>query len=318
MKKLIMALVAFTLIATTMPAQANLKSKTSSIPTLAIMDTALDTSIPSIKEKLIGEVCIIDKWASCPNGKGFMEGPGSSTLPKAQLATRDMNHGTQMASIAIANNPNMNILFVRIIGNTKAGTTQNTTINTVPNALKWIYENKDKYNIKAVSMSQGHHNLLRKAEYCPVTNTDYWVNWLSKSNIPVFFPSGNGRDYQRIDWPACIPGSVSVGGFEQQINDSTGKMDFWISSNSNYDSKLLDIFAAINSPALFPGGFNGNAYGTSVSTQIAAAKWVQLSQSKPTLTIDQMLSLIKNTGTPITNSNKSNGIIFDLVRAING
>jgi Subtilase family len=317
MKKLIMALVALTLITTTMPAQADLKSKTSSVPTLAIMDTALDTSIPSIKEKLIGEVCIIDKWATCPNKTGFMEGPGAATLPSAQLATRDMNHGTQMTSIAIANNPNMNILFVRIIGNTNAGTTQSTTINTVPNALKWIYENKDKYNIKAVSMSQGHHNLLKGTNYCPVTNTDYWVDWLSKSNIPVFFPSGNGRDYQRIDWPACIPGSVSVGGVEQDV-DYAGKTNLWVSSNSNYDNKLLDIFAPMNSSAIFPGGFKGNAYGTSVSTQIAAAKWIELSQSKSTLTISQLVDLIKKTGTPVTNSNNSSGIMFDLIKAING
>lgn len=317
MKKLIMALVALTLITTTMPAQANLKSKTSSVPTLAIMDTALDTSIPSIKEKLIGEVCIIDKWATCPNKTGFMEGPGAATLPAAQLATRDMNHGTQMTSIAIANNPNMNILFVRIIGNTSTGTTQSTTINTVPNALKWVYENKNKYNIKAVSMSQGHHNLLKSTNYCPVTNTDYWVDWLSKSNIPVFFPSGNGRDYQRIDWPACIPGSVSVGGVEQDV-DYAGKTNLWVSSNSNYDSKLLDIFAPMNSSAIFPGGFKGNAYGTSVSTQIAAAKWIELSQSKSTLTVTQLVDLIKKTGITVTNSNNSIGIMFDLIKAING
>ena len=310
MKKLITALVALTLIAISMPAQANLKNRTS-VPTLAILDTALDTSIPAIKSRLIGEVCILD-WRTCPNGKTFMEGSGSSaTVPSECILKRDFTHGTQMASVAIANNPNMNILFIRIIGNTRDCTRQNTGINTVTNALKWVYENKDKYNIKAVSMSQGHHNLLKSTNYCPVTNVDYWVDWLSKSNIPVFFPSGNGRDYLRIDWPACSPQSISVGGVEMEN-------PMRVSFNSNYDKNLLDIFAPITSSVIFPGGSVGSSYGTSVSVQIAAAKWLSVSTAKPSLSIVQILDLIKKTGVPVTNSIKSDGIFFDLDKAING
>ncbi|NBT11804.1 MAG: hypothetical protein EBT24_12660 [Betaproteobacteria bacterium] len=313
MKKLITALVAITLISLSLPAQANrsgLKNTTVSTPTLAILDTALDTSIPAIKSKLIGEVCILD-WNTCPNGSKFMEGDGSSSIvPSKCIATRDFNHGTQMASIAIANNPNLNILFVRIVGNTKDCYRQTTGVNTVPNALKWVYENKDKYNIKAISMSQGHHNLLKSTNYCPVSNVDYWVDWFSKSNIPVFFPAGNGRDYLRIDWPACVPGSVSVGGVEMEN-------PLRVSFNSNYDRNLLDIYAPISSRVTFPGGSEGNGYGTSVSVQIAAAQWLALSSSKSNLTITQMIDLIKKTGIPVTNSVKSDGIFFDLNKAIN-
>lgn len=310
MKKLITALVAITLIITSMPAQANLKNKTS-VPTLAILDTSLDTSIPAIKSRLIGEVCILD-WKSCPNGSNFMEGAGASGMvPSTCILKRDFTHGTQMSSIAIANNPNMNILFIRIIGNTRDCTRQVTSINTVPNALKWVYNNKDKYNIKAVSMSQGHHNLLKSTNYCPVTNVDYWVDWLSKSNIPVFFPSGNGRDYLRIDWPACVPASIAVGGVEMEN-------PLRVSFNSNYDKNLLDIFSPITSTVIFPGGQVGNGYGTSVSVQVAAAKWLALSTSKPTLTLNQVLDLIKRTGTPVTNSVNSSGIFFDLDKASNG
>ena len=117
MKKLIttMALIATTIAITAMPAQANLKPKTV-VPTLAILDTALDTSIPSISSKVVAEVCILD-WPSCPNKKSFMEGAGASVLPMSMLSTNNFNHGTQMASAAIAANPNINIVFVRIVGN---------------------------------------------------------------------------------------------------------------------------------------------------------------------------------------------------------
>jgi len=56
---------------------ANVRNETTSVPSLAILDTGLDTSIPSIKEKLIYEVCILE-WTTCPNGQSFMEGPGST------------------------------------------------------------------------------------------------------------------------------------------------------------------------------------------------------------------------------------------------
>ena len=312
MKKLIIALVALTLTITSLPAQANIKNRTVSAPTLAVLDTALDTSIPEIKSRLIGEVCILD-WPSCSNGTKFMEGVGAASIPLSLMANRDMNHGTQMVSAAIRNNPNMNILFVRIIGNTSRGTRQTTTINTVPNALKWLYENRDKYNIKAVSMSQGHHNLLKGTNYCPVTQTDYYVQWFKAVSIPVFFPAGNGYDPERIDWPACISDSIAVGGAED-----FGSSGFAISRTSNYDSKLIDFWSPIQSRVLFPGGSEGSAFGTSVSTQIAAANWLALYSSKPTLKIDEMLSLIKNTSTPITNSIKQNGILFNLSKALNG
>lgn len=312
MKKTITALVALVALCVVPTANsAVLKNTTVDVPTLAILDTALDTSIPAIKAKLIGEVCILD-WATCANGKNFMEGPGAASIPLNLMVSRDLNHGTQMTSVAIANNPNMNIFFVRIIGNTANGMRQSTGINTVPNALKWLYENKEKYNIKAVSMSQGHHNLLAKANYCPVTNTDYWVDWFSKSNIPVFFPTGNGRDKARIDWPACIPSSIAIGGAEE-FDES-----FATSITSNYDSKLTDFWAPISSRVLFPGGAEGNAFGTSVSTQVAAAKWLSVASSKPTLSLSQILDLIKRTAKPITNSLNQNGIVVNEAGAING
>lgn len=321
MKKITAALVAILAITLSMPAQANLKNSTS-VPTLAVLDTALDTSIPAIKSRLIGEVCILDLSSSqvrrgekpaCPNNSLFMEGEGAATLPMNILSNNNFNHGTQMVSAAIQNNPNMNILFVRIIGHNSNGTRQNTTVNTVPNALKWIYENQAKYNIKAVSMSQGNHNLLRSPNYCPVTQTDYWVDWLVKSEIAVFFPAGNNRDYNRIDWPACIPSSIAVGGVED-----FGSSGMYISNVSNYDANLIDFWAPIASSVTLPGNRVGRAFGTSVSVQIAAAKWLEISSAKSTLTQTQLLNLIKNTATPVSNPvRKINGILLNAERAIN-
>ena len=313
MKKIITALVAIALITSSMPAQANLKNRTS-VPTLAILDTALDTSIPTIKSKLIHEVCILD-WPSCPNGTKFMEGPGSSVLPQNILSSSNFNHGTQMASIAIANNPNMNIIFIRIIGNTSKGARQTTGVLTVTNALEWVYKNKDKYNIVAVAASQGNHTAIKKTSvgYCPVNATDMIVNKLYSENVPVFFPSGNNGDFSRIDWPACIPNAVAVGGVEVLGLDKPN-----ISLVSNYDSNLVDIWSEITSTAFLPGGSTINAYGTSVANQIAAAKYIAVKSVKPSLSASQLLTLIRSKSTPVDNDKNQKVFMFNLGAAING
>jgi len=62
-KKIITALVALTLVLPT-TAHAGLKNRTiDSSPALAIIDTALDTSIPEFAGKIVYEVCFIE-WST--------------------------------------------------------------------------------------------------------------------------------------------------------------------------------------------------------------------------------------------------------------
>jgi hypothetical protein len=84
-------------------------------------------------------------------------------------------------------------------------------------------------------------------------------------SIPVFAATGNNRDYQRIDWPSCIPEVVAVGAVDQ-INEMT--------TYSNSDPKLVDFFALGNVEASGPGNIGKNVAGTSASTQVAAAKYL--------------------------------------------
>ena len=82
--------------------------------------------------------------------------------------------------------------------------------------------------------------------------------------------------------------------------------------------KLIDFWTPISSEVIFPGGLKGNAFGTSVSVQIAAAKWLAISSAKINLTQSQLLDLIKNTATPISNPTiKINGMLLNFDKAIN-
>lgn len=307
-KKLIIALTSLIVLIPT-ASHAALKSSTTTVPTIAILDTALDSSIPAFQGKIAHEVCII-KWMTCPNGKAFMEGPGSASLPMNIMSSRNFNHGTQMASVALEANPNMQIVFVRIIGNSVFGQRQTTGPSEVSAALDWVIANKDRFNIQAVAMSQGHHNLLSGANYCPNNSsvTKSLANMVS-AGIAPFFASGNNGDKKRVDWPSCVPNAISVGAVSTQ-----SEAEFY----SNDDTALLTFFAPGTAKVTYPGGSTGYGVGTSISTQIAAANWVALKQSKPGLSYSQYLDLLKSTASTAKTYTGSVKKIINLQAAING
>ena len=239
-------------------------------PVLAILDTAIDTSLPGLQGKIVGEVCILE-YALCPNGTNFQEGSGAASMPSDLITKNGFDHGTLMASTAVQHNPNLKILFIKIIANTPEGLRKPTGESTISAALFWLRENAAKYNVKAVSISQGSSGMLGQAgtQYCPTfPRTITAVQSLSAMSIPVFSAVGNARSYSRIDWPSCITDVVSVGAVDQ-IGE--------ITSYSNNDSALLDFFAVGNMPAVGPGNITKNIAGTSAATQVAAAIYLSLS-----------------------------------------
>jgi len=309
-KKLISALLA---IATLIPASAqaaSLQNKTVAYPTIAILDTALDTSLPIFKDRIVFEACVT-QWSSCPNGLSEMEGTNSSVLPANVMSNNGFEHGTQMASIAVATNPNVKIVFVRVIGASTQGLRQSSGEETVYKALDWVIRNKEKFNIQAVSMSLGHTGARSSgADYCPKTPiTESKIKSLIDSNVPVFFPVGNNRDYQRIDWPACIPSSIAVGATMPAET---------IAIYSNYDPLLTDFFAQGTLKATTVGGSVINVAGTSASTVIAATSWATIKSAKPHLTYSQVYDLISATSKPTYNSKIPSGKLINLQGALNG
>jgi hypothetical protein len=270
----------------------------------------LDTSLPIFKDRIVFEACVT-QWSSCPNGLAEMEGTNSSVLPANVMSKNGFEHGTQMASIAVATNPNVKIVFVRIIGASTQGFRQSSGEETVYNALDWVIRNKEKFNIQAVSMSLGHTGARSSgADYCPKTPiTESKIKSLIDSNVPVFFPVGNNRDYQRIDWPACIPSSIAVGATMPAET---------IAIYSNHDPLLTDFFAQGTLKATTVGGKVINVAGTSASTVIAATSWATIKSAKPHLTYSQVYDLISATSKPTYNSKIPSGKLINLQGALNG
>jgi hypothetical protein len=296
-KKILAVLVTITLAIPTISANAaSLQNKNVAQPTIAI--------------KILFEACVT-QWSSCPNGLSEMEGSNSSTLKPEWISKNGFDHGTQIASIAVATNPNVKIVFVRIIGANANGLRQATGEATVYNALNWVIRNKDRFNIQAVSMSQGHSSLRNPdPNYCPSTPiTEGKINELMNAGVPVFFPTGNSRNYTKVDWPACIPSSIAIG-----ATMPAGTIAIY----SNHDPLLTDFFALGQVRATTVGNKVINAGGTSAATVIAATQWATIKASKPHLTYSQVYDLISKTSKPTYNSKITNGKLIDLGAALNG
>jgi hypothetical protein len=258
-------------------------------PTLVIMDTAIDTTIKQFKGKIAQEVCILE-WKTCPNGDYFMEGEGAATISPYAMTKNGFDHGTKMASAALITNPNMKIVFIRIAGQDYNYNRQSTTEATVLNSLVWVYLNKDKYNIKAISMSQGSHRFRSIEKYCPDSpETQGMIEVLGLAGIPTFMAAGNNRDYRRVDWPSCIPEAISIG---------AGSKD-GIKIYSNHDPLLIDYIAEGTLNVSTPGEIIQNVTGTSIATQVAGASWVAIKQSKPNLSYQEIVAILDKTSKPI-------------------
>ncbi len=308
-KKITGALLALTLLIPATASAANLSNKTVGTPTIAILDTALDTSLPIFKDRILFEACVT-QWSSCPNGLNEMEGPNSSVLKSDWISKNGFNHGTEMASLAVATNPNIKIVFVRIIGANANGLRQATGEATVYNALDWVLRNKDRLNIQAVSMSQGHNSFAPGSDYCPKTPiTEGKIQALLDSGIPTFFPTGNTRNYSKIDWPSCIPQSIAIG-----ATMPAGSVAIY----SNHDPLRTDFFAQGTIRGITVGNKPVNLAGTSASTVIAATQWATIKAAKPNLTYSQIYELISKTSTPTFNSKVNGGKLINLQGALNG
>lgn len=312
-KKLITALVALTLIVPTTASAAiknNISNRALPAPTIAILDTAIDMSQQQIKDRVIYEVCLVE-YSVCPNGLPKMEGPGAATMLPSALKLGGFDHGTQMASVAIQTNPNVNIVFIRIIGNRSNGSREYTNEASVYNALQWVIDNQAKFNIQAVSMSQGHHVLgAAGTDYCPKTPmTQSKIQKLNSMGVGVFFPAGNARDYVRIDWPACLPESIAMGATMPTKE---------IAVYTNHDNKLTDFFALGTLTATGVDGAKVNVAGTSASVQGGAVAWATVKAAKPNLTYQQIYDLISKTSIATKNSKIQGGKLIDLQGALNG
>lgn len=237
--------------------------------TLVIIDTGINTNLDWAKSAVIEEACFIE-YGLCPNGKSSMVGPGAAYLNPALVKDKTMSHGTQMASIAVTVNPNVKIVFVRVVGMSNKGYATTYTTKALALALDWVSANTARLNVGAVSVSLGR---VYKEAACPIeTKLQDQIIGLASVNVPVVTATGNNSNQSKIHYPACIPQAIAVGATDTPytVKQITGTVyPIMLISNS---SPELDVYAMGRWTATDINGVKAVSLGTSGATVSVATR----------------------------------------------
>lgn len=242
--------------------------------TLVIIDSGINTQLPWAKTAVVEEACFIE-YGMCPNKLSSMTGPGAASLDATLVKDKAMSHGTQMASVAVAANPNVKIVFVRIVGMSAKGYANTYTTKAVSQAMEWVVANAARLNVGAVSISIGR---VYKEAACPVLaepKLQSQIVGLAAINIPTVISAGNNSDQKKINYPACIPQAIAVGATDTpySMQQVTGWVyPIMLISNSSAD---LDLYALGRAATTDVYGNTSVSLGTSNATVLVATRLAQ-------------------------------------------
>jgi len=203
--------------------------------TLVIIDSGINTDLAWAKNSVVDEACFVE-FNRCPNGLSQMTGAGSAKVTPAMTTAGSFSHGTQMASVAVAVDPNVKIVSIRVAGMTAKGVPNPYTAKAISWALDYVEANKARLNVGAVSISLGNSY---KSTSCPIVgNLQTQISNLMASGVAVAIAVGNGGS-TKIDYPACIPEAIAVGATEDRY--AMKEVSGWvypIMAISNYNSDV--------------------------------------------------------------------------------
>lgn len=258
--------------------------------TLVIIDSGINTQLPWAKAAVVEEACFIE-YGMCPNKLSNMTGPGAAYLDPTLVKDKAMSHGTQMASVAVAANPNVKIVFVRIVGMSAKGYANTYTTKAVSQAMEWVVANAARLNVGAVSISIGR---VYKEAACPVLaepKLQSQIVGLAAINIPTVISVGNNSDQKKINYPACIPEAIAVGATDTpySMQQVTGWVyPIMLISNSSAD---LDLYALGRAATTDVYGNTSVSLGTSNATVLVATRLAQSLSDGSTL--DTVMGKVK-------------------------
>jgi hypothetical protein len=262
-------------------------------PTIVVIDTGIDMTNKFVSNKVVGEVCILVQ-NTCPNGSNFMEGTGSATLDPKLALDNGFYHGTQMAGI-IAENSNANIIVIRIIGMNANGTRATSNVSVMEKSLQWVVDNKNKYNISVVSLSQ----VIRTTSTCMSNKSiESNVATLKTLGVVVISASGNDSDYVRTSFPACLKDVVSIGA----TDPATIKGEY-----PALYSNFSDDFYTLGTMNTYINAITKTrSVGTSNATALFASRWFKLDSS---LSYQQKYDKIKSLAKVVSTTKVSNVLV---------
>src|SRR4051794_26456731 len=291
-------------------------------------------------------VAVIDTGVA-GSASDFKAADGSSrivanvvTSPAATTAGDGFGHGTHVAGIIAGNSFNRpygdpfrgkyvgmapEADLVTIKASDDAG---NATVLDVINGIAFAVDHKRDFNIRVLNLSLSTDT----PQSYKTDPLDAAVEYAWQKGIVVVAAAGNrGTAADAVQYaPANDPYVISVGGEDESADYGKGARADWSSTGVTQDglvkpdvmapgAHMVSVLAASSAfQTLCPGCSIGGAYfkagGTSMAAPVVAGAAALLLQARPSLSPDQVKSLLMATDKPIKGSNGTAGVI-DIERA---
>ena len=268
---------------------------------VAVLDSGIDTDHPDLVDSVVWEECFLSD-DHCPvTGTDRASGPGS--------AEDDNGHGSHVSGIITSDYetyrgiaPGAGIVAIKILDGGGNG-----NLSDLVAALDWVADNHLAYQIRIVNMSLGS---FVYAGVCDDENLSLAeaADAVKAAGVVLFAASGNDGSDDGLDSPACLSSVISVGAvYDADVDERSysGTCTDWttapdqIACFSNV-SAFLDLLApgARITSSYLNGGTTVKA-GTSMACPHAGGMAALLLEEYPSLTPDDLLSLMSASGKPI-------------------
>ena len=267
--------------------------------TIAMIDQGVNLQHEYFDGQVVDGICVYQNTntAVCPNGTKFQTGVQAASQRRdffGRLLT-DETHGNMVAGI-VAGKPN-SVAPGGIAPQAKI-VMANTDMQpkSVVAALEYFYQNREKYNIVAVSMSFGILGLTSRQDLLNCnTNPVYAevrasLKKLREVGVIPFAAAGNGFYLNSVEsWaPTCLDEAVSVGSV-----DESGQISIY-----NTMSTKVELLAPDYAISAATFGYM-QASGTSAAAPTAAASYALLRQQFPQHNAQTVLDAMKLSGKKI-------------------
>jgi hypothetical protein len=217
-------------------------------------------------------------------------------------------HGTSVAGIVAAVAPNARVIMLDVFD----GGSSSTSLTL--RGLDWVMQHQQQYNIVAVNLSLGSTYVYRTSPCSASPYTGVFDQMRRAGIIPVVASgndamTGSASGFTNgIDYPACVPGAVSVGAtyvanigsYEGSCRDASTQTDqVACFSQSGPNLSLLAPGARITAAGL-------SASGTSEAAPHVAAAAADLAAKCRAATADQIVEALTEAGPQV--ADQRNGV----------
>lgn len=290
---------------------------------VAILDTGIDRDHPFVAGRVVEEACFstpsANRTSLCPDGTATQTGAGSASIDVTACqdgASNMCDHGQHVAGIAAGDGegvvgapaagvaPASSIIGIQVFRRATDDASCGGNVGDAPcvlssasdqiAALEYILDDlSGSYDIVSANMSLGG-GMFTAA--CDGDSRKDAIDDLVAANIATVISAGNNGFTNAVGAPSCISTSIAVGA----TNNADG-----VTRNRG---PLLDLFAPGVGIISSVGNDGYNSFsGTSMAAPHVAGAWAVLRQAAPALSVGEVLTILQNTGVPITYpSNGSN------------